>query len=75
MDRILAVCSCVVPCEKFSLATVIPARMSRLMVSIDEVAGPMVQTIFVFVFSELNSLCSILHCQGESANQLFSLRN
>jgi hypothetical protein len=53
IDRILAACSSVDPCEKFNLATAIPASMSRLMVGMDDVAGPIVQTIFVFVFSEL----------------------
>ena len=52
IDRILAACSSVVPCEKFNLATVIPAFMSRLIVGMDEVAGPIVQTIFVSVFSK-----------------------
>ena len=53
IDRILLACSPVDPCEKFNLATAIPASTSRLIVWIDEVAGPIVQTTLVFVFSEL----------------------
>ena len=44
-------CSSCVPCEKFSLATFIPASISFRSTSSLSVAGPSVQTIFVFLIT------------------------
>ena len=41
-----SLCSPGEPCEKLSRATSIPARTSRSIISAEETAGPMVQTIF-----------------------------
>src|SRR5205823_5815400 len=45
----LMACACSegVPCEKFNRATFIPAQMSRVSISGDSEAGPIVATIFV----------------------------
>src|SRR5207247_8505812 len=44
---IACACSEGVPCEKFNRATFIPARMSRVSISGDSEAGPIVATILV----------------------------
>ncbi len=44
-----------VPCEKFSLATFIPALISRSIIDGELVAGPMVHTIFVLRIGRLSS--------------------
>ena len=48
-------CSSYVPCEKFSLATFMPALTSFKSISFFSLAGPMGQTIFVFLIN-----CSII---------------
>ena len=49
-------CAAKSPCEKLSLATFIPASIKLWSIDLDDVAGPIVQTTFVFVFAGRNVL-------------------
>jgi hypothetical protein len=51
IKRIRAACSANVPWDRFSLATFIPACVNRRSIAFEDVDGPIVQTILVFVFS------------------------
>jgi len=73
IKRIRAACSSNVPWERFSLATFIPPRVNRRSIAFEDVDGPMVQTILVFVFSEPTVNTSSRHAAA-SSNILRALR-